>query len=259
MPEKGVTERLFSRRHIIMNNPSLTHPTDAELLAYLDDDAQWTDHIRHCADCQTRLQELRSEETMLTAQFHRVQCPDPLELGEYALHLLSGPRQNEIKQHMASCPHCSTEVSQLQDYLKLLVPVNQKNGLQTAAERVRVLVARLLSGPGDALLPPALQPAMAGIRGASTAPQIFEAGDFQIVIETQGDVTQSGIHSLLGLLLGDTPPENFEVQLWQEGTFVAKDKVDAFGNFNFEGLQSGAYDLKLLHSELEIRVNTLKL
>jgi len=242
-----------------MNNPSLTHPTDAELLAYLDDDAQWIDHIRHCADCQTHLQELRSKETMLTAQFYRVQCPAPLELGEYALHLLSRPRQAEIKQHLASCPHCNTEVSQLQDYLKLLAPVNQKTGLQTTAERVRVLVARLLSGPSDALLPPALQPAMAGVRGASTAPHVFEAGDFRIIIETQGDVTQPGAYSLLGLLIGETPPENFEVQLWQKETFVAKDKVDAFGNFNFDGLQSGAYDLKLLHSELEIRINTLEL
>ena len=242
-----------------MNNPSLIHPTDAELLAYLDDNAHWTDHINQCTDCQTRLQTLRAEETFLTAQLYRVQCPTSLELGEYVLHLLSGPRQNEIKRHMTSCPYCEAEASQLQDYLKQLSPANQRNGLETAVERVRVLVARLLSGPGDALMPPVLQPAMAGIRGTSAAPQVFEAGDFQIVIETQDDLTQPGTHSLLGLLLGEAPPENFEVQLWREGTFIAKDKVDAFGNFNFEGLESGAYDLKLLHSELEIRVNTLKL
>ena len=243
-----------------MNRITTPHPTDAELLAYLDGEMQWDDHITQCAACQTRVETLRAEEKLLNASLFRTLCPDPLTLGEYALNMLSGAKADEIAQHIAVCPHCSNELAQQQTFLAVLAPTPTINILQTAGHHVQVLIAHLISSANDAL--PTLgvaQPALAGIRGGIAEPLTFEAGDYQIVIEFQPDTEHAGAYILLGLLLGDAPLNDFEVQLWQGGGFIAKASVDENGNFSFTGLQSGSYDLKLLHATMEIRVNTLTL
>ena len=232
-------------------------PTDADLLAYLDGDTSLAEHIAQCPSCQARVRKLATEEQALALTLARIDCPDALELGEYALGLVSEAKREEIALHLAHCPECARELKTLQTFLKSSSVEKSFVALQDLGKNVRVLIAKLLQDARTSMQRPGgLTPAMAGIRGVERAPLIYDAQEYQLAIQFQEDAGKPGRRALYGLLIGDEP-DAFEVQLWRENTLVAHTAVDAYGNFSISGLQPGDYDMKLVRPQLAIQLDDL--
>ncbi len=233
------------------------HPSDAELLAWLNGDNTHGEHIAHCRECLTRVQTLSNEEQFLRINLYRADCPSAHELGEYMLRLLPQFQINAIAVHVAHCPHCSQELATLQEFFTAAaLPAAQP----TIAKQIRVIMATLL---GDIRAgwqgTEGLQPAMAAMRGEQNKPRIYEAEDYQLTIEIQEDPENPGRQALFGLLIGEDAPASFEIQLWQGANLITQEPVDEYGNFSISNLVKENYDLKLIKPELEIRLEALQL
>lgn len=235
---------------------------DKELLAYVDGEADHRviSHVEQCSYCSERAECLAHWQTHLTAQLYRHTCPSSLELGEYHLGLLAQDRAMAISQHLDECLHCTSEVTQLRDYLGALAPSLETGLLERAKGQVRVLIARLVSGgEGRSLLAgPALAPAYAGVRGEEAGPYLYEAEDIQIAIEVQDDAEQPDHKAILGLTLGPEPAGGFAF-LWQARQRVAVVPVDDLGNFVIPDLAPGSYELILSGPEAEIHIQELQI
>jgi hypothetical protein len=188
-------------------------------------------------------------EDKLVAHFHRLTCPDSLELGEYEMGLLPSDRLSFISSHLAECPHCRSEITGLQLYLRQLAPELRFS----PAQRIRVWIARLIPPVPEGGLIPA--PAFA-LRGEGGGPQVYEAGDAHLTIEVRDDPEKKGRKRLLGLVLGvDT--ENLVAHLWRKGRHLTMIALDELGDFIFGDLESGRYELILTGPSLEIHVQEL--
>lgn len=237
-------------------------PADRTLLAYLDGEAddQVIAHLARCPYCRERAQRLARLQDRLTARLYRFNCPSPTELGEYQLGILRDEQAVAVAQHLAECPRCGRELSQLQGYLTELRPTLELSRLERARERARILVARLVSGGGmgRAGRPPSLVPAYSGIRGEEGEPIIYEADEVQVVVEIQEDPDQPGHKTVLGLVVGVDDPHEVEVHLWRDDQRVATGPMDETSNFVIPNLAPGHYELILSGPEVEIHIQDLE-
>jgi hypothetical protein len=171
-----------------------------------------------------------------------------------------------IGQHLDKCPHCRREIAQLEGYLAELAPTLEPGPLERVVGRVRVLVARLVSGGSGGRLPGpwAMAPAYAGMRGdESGAPRVFQADDAQVIVEIEADAERPDRKTVLGLVIGlDEGPRSegseFEAHLWQAGQRVTTTPVDELGNFVLPGLLPGTYELILTSANFEIHIQHIQ-
>lgn len=233
---------------------------DAQLLAYLDGalDEEKAQLVEQTPRYRQRAEELAAQEGRLTARLYRAICPEPLALGDYALRRLPADRRPAFDRHLEQCPHCAAEVEAIGRYLDA-VSDDLEAGL---LERVKVLVARLISGASDAgrggadTGPLFGAPALAGVRGGDQEPLVYEAGEIQVSLEVQADGERAGRRTILGLILGDEAGD-WRAHLWQEGERVAEADVDDLGNFILSDLEPGSYDLILGGPDVEVHVQDL--
>jgi len=234
-------------------------PTDAELLAYLDGDSSLAAHIAQCPQCRARAQALAQTENLLTKTFARIECPSALELGEYELGLLSSQRSGEIAAHLQHCPSCARELATLQTYLQATETAPAPAPLTDLGDKIKTVIATLVQDFGAALSGPGrLSPAMAGVRGNEAAPQIYQAGEYQLALQLQEDPEKPDKRALYGLLIGDNPGA-FEVQLWQAEEVVAHAQVDEYGNFTITEISPGNYSMRLIRPQLSIQLDDVGL
>jgi hypothetical protein len=230
-----------------------------QLSAYVDGDAdrQVAAHLARCPYCRDRAQRLAGWQDRLIARLYRLTCPRSQELGEYQLGLLNPDRAAAVQQHLVECPHCAREVSQLEDYLRVLGPTIEF----TPVERVKVLIAQLINGGtrDDAKQGRlSFAPALAGMRGEADGPVVYQVDDMQIAIEIQDDAELPGRKTVLGLVTGPGS-SGLNVTLRQADQIVAATAVDDTGNFLIPRLDPGNYQLILIRPELEIHVQSLEL
>ncbi len=238
---------------------------DHLLLAYLDghevsggnDAPQVEAHLRQCPSCRERARRLARAEDHMTAQLYRITCPEPTELGEYHLGLLPLERSKRVTEHLAECPHCRREIAQLKDYLAELEPSLGLDLLDQVVERVRVLVARLVSG--GPLGQPALAPAFAGVRGGGQEPLIYQAEEVQVMLDIQEDTDRPDYRTLLGLVVGLDTPQGFAAHLWAAEQLLATAPVDELGNFVLSNLIRGSYELMLSGPKTGIHIQDLEI
>jgi hypothetical protein len=180
-----------------------------------------------------------------------------------------------VGQHLNKCSHCRREIAQLEGYLAELAPTLEPGPLERVADRVRVLVARLVSGgsggglPGQLAAAPAYAaPAHAGLRGdESGAPLVYQTDGVQVIVEIETDSERPDLITVLGLVLGldetsraEGPRSEgvgFEAHLWQGGQRVATTPVDELGNFILPALLPGTYELILAGFNLEIVIQDI--
>jgi hypothetical protein len=243
-----------------MNNSQPTHPGDIDLLAYLDGAAgdDVGAHVSQCTTCQKRMQDLASFQQQLTGTLYRADCPSPLELGEYNLELLPEERMRAVHLHVQSCPQCSREMAQLDAFLAELAPDIEHSLVEQVAARVRVVIARLVSGleGSGGLGRPALAPAVAGLRGAETPVLVYEADGLQITLRSEPDPGAPGRLVLLGLVMG-AEGEGWRAHLWRGEQRVGTVAVDEWGNLAFAGLEPGRYQVVLEGPGVEIHLPEL--
>jgi hypothetical protein len=231
---------------------------DTALLAYIDGEAapQVIAHLKQCPHCRAKARVLARVQDRLTAQLYRLNCPSPLELGEYHLGLLPRDQAAALARHLVECPHCTHEATQLKDYLAQLKPDLAMGPL----ERVRTLVARLISGaPSSGLLgQPALASAYVGVRGDEEGPLIYQADDVQVAIEAHEHADTPGRHAILGLVTGLEDLNELQVHLWQSAQRIATVPVDEQGNFVISDLAPASYELMLSGPAIEVHIQDLK-
>ena len=187
-------------------------------------------------------------ENQLSKALYRSFCPEPNELGEYQLGLLSITRAQEIQSHLAECPHCRTELAQLKSFLST-VESDLEPGL---TERVRVWLAELItpsSGGGPALA--------FGLRGDESSVHFYQAGGAQITLEIQDDPNAPGRKTLIGLILMEEAT-NLQTHLWRDEQVVTSAEVDELGNFTLSGLEAGKVELFLSGPDVEIQIKDLE-
>ena len=186
----------------------------------------------------------------LKAALYRITCPDSATLGNFHLGLLPGNEATTISAHLAICPHCTQEVSQLEVFLAETAASLEP----TPAERIKVWIAKRLPGGGQtrAMLG---TPAFA-MRGGDTGPLMYEAGDAQLSLEVQDDPEHPGRKSILGLVLG-IETDDVEAKLIKDDEVVTAVLLDPIGNFTFSNLDPGNYELNVSGPPIEIHVQEL--
>lgn len=230
---------------------------EEQLLAYADGEADsaTVDHIRRCAYCAERARAYATDQQILRALFHRVECPDAHTLGEYHLGLLSATEQAAIDDHLAVCSACAVEVADLEHFLQDVLTTPAPS---SPSRQLKRLVARLVPpAPGSA----AQRPAFA-FRGASAAPaDVYRAEDIKLVVGLEADGLRAGRKMLLGFTTREGQPlvslTGAQVQLRRRGATVAVEQVDDLGNFVFSGLTSGEYELALVTGQERVVVETI--
>jgi hypothetical protein len=165
-----------------------------------------------------------------------------------------------VTRHLDACPYCTQEVAQLKEYLSEPALALELRPLERARERVKVLVARLADRGQGPDLPgqPALAPAYAGVRGDEEEPYIYQAGDFQVVVEVQEDTEQPDRRMILGLLVGLEDTQGTQVHVWQADVLLTTVAIDELGNFVVPDLVPGTYELILSGPEVEIHIQHLE-
>ena len=235
----------------------ITHFPDGALMMVLDGEADpaLVRHIDECGDCAAALCQLRQTNSALNASLFRAACPPSIQLGEYSIGLLSAVETTLIETHLATCPHCSAELRQLDAFMAQPDPTFESQRTQAAMDRVQVFIARLVSGLSG-LGQPAMTPSFAAVRGGAEGPLTYEAGEYRAVIEIDGDLDRPDRYALTGLLIGPAVAGTL-VEIWSGGQRIATTQVDVYGNFELLRLKPGEYELILSGTNVEIHIQTL--
>jgi anti-sigma factor RsiW len=215
--------------------------TDFQLLKLLDGDASQPEqeHLSRCTACQARAAQLKAEMQRLSAGNYRSLCPSAMQLSEFHVGSLPDKQAALIAAHMHICPECRREIEHLAHFLAVTQAAEPKP--TGALERVRVLLAELITAPGSAGL--AYQPALAGVRGeAGSRARIYAADGLQISLEIQDALLGAGRKMIVGLAIGEIQPAS-RVTLWQAGKQAGEAALDEVGDFVFDGLGAGSYTL----------------
>ena len=222
--------------------------SDKQLWAYLDQPESNQEialHLTRCSYCRQKAETLERFQKTLTSQLYRIDCPSPLELGEYHLRMLPASQMLIIRQHLQECPHCAREVAQLEEFfLGDLVPMG--NSLLGQA---RVLIAKFVSGkPGESA------PTFAALRGNVKGPITLEAEGLIIVLDIEN--TNEGKVNILGQVAADDQDQwtGALVELRQDHELQFSNTVDDLGSFRFEGIPPGSKELRIISKDSSLTV-----
>jgi hypothetical protein len=225
---------------------------EGQLIASVEGDASASvsAHLALCPSCRARAEALADLYGGLRLRLYRLDCPPADELSEFRLGMLDGALQARVASHIGHCPHCRRELAQLDDYLDSLAAELEPS----LAERVKVLIARLVRGGGG----PILGLAPAGVRGDDDRSLIYEAGDLQLALEILPSAERPGSSELFGLISGgDTA--GMRVELRRDGLLASTAEVDPAGNVVITDLPPGSYELTLRGPGLEVQVRDLRI
>ena len=266
---------------------------DEELLAYLAGENVRpfvVQHLAECQHCSSQMAAYQRVELALTSKLYRWDCPPSQVLGEYQLGLLSKELTAAVKNHLAMCVLCATEVVTLTEFLAhdpLLTeraPVssvsvqtssphnNHRSGqgtkgvLDRLADRSRAGVRRIVA----TLLPP--QPRFAYQREISQAtlwPRRYSAEDLSISIQVERGTSHRDALQLIGLVtrkgealgvLQGTPVLLSAQDAGKsfDGTQYMQ-SIDELGNFIFSSIAPATYTLELQFPESIVVIDQLPL
>jgi len=266
---------------------------DEELLAYLAGENVRpfvVQHLAECQHCSSQMAAYQRVELALTSKLYRWDCPPSQVLGEYQLGLLSKELTAAVKNHLAMCVLCATEVATLTEFLAHVpllterAPVpsvsvqtssphnNHRSGqgakgvLDRLSDRSRAGVRRIVA----TLLPP--QPRFAYQREISQAtlwPRRYSAEDLSISIQVERGTSHRDTLQLIGLVtrkgealgvLQGTPVllSAQEVGISFAGTQYMQ-SIDELGNFIFSSIAPATYTLELQFPESIVVIDQLPL
>lgn len=217
-------------------NPTVLE--EGDLLASLDGVASPSvmTHIAQCAACQEERAAFLSMTSFFDVALYRQPCPDGEMLLAYQAGLLPRLERSPIKQHLADCVPCQQEVAQL-------AAISSTTEL-SLWERLLLTGKQIL----DTLrLPAAAQPAFA-LLGDEQQQQVYQAGDFQLIISMSKPLSSSNIWQIEGQLLNERDPLMLyegEISLLREEERAVTDEIDDLGYFILEDIESGDYQLLL--------------
>ncbi len=208
------------------------------------------------------------EQSLKSALF-RLDCPDNLELGEFAMGLLdSSSLALQIENHITKCPHCMADLAQIRNFMDLslvdesLIPV-QKEQQESLIDKVRVIVVDLFSPPPGLFVNPALQPAMRGVQG-NMATQVFQVESYIIALSAVNSASSRKNQQIIGdispVLGNDENFHHWSAYLWQDGQLLATSPLDRDSHFIFDDvrLADEPHELILTGPKVEIHLQNIK-
>jgi hypothetical protein len=215
-----------------ISSPALDN---VEIASYVEGEADEATvaHIKQCPFCSERARQWTLLQNRLREQFYRVNCPTPMELGDYHLGFLSDSQKLGIPQHVRECLLCRQEVAILENFLSTLAPESNLLG----AAKVRI--ARLMGAQAENGLAQAL-------RGEAKGPLTFEADGFVIVLDIQP--AAEGSFNILGQVAADDQEKwtGALVEFRQGDELQLSTTVDDLGAFRSDGMESGSKELRII-------------
>lgn len=234
---------------------------DLDILMALDHQAtpEIVSHLAECDACRERGEELRRLQSRLTSALYRSTCPTSLELGEYHLGLLESSAQRLIDEHLHACLHCMAELMTLRGEMSRPEPVVQSGVSRTLRSSAQMVLAQLVSGALGIVSGPQATPSYSSLRGDEDPMMIYQTMDAQISIEVQPDSSHIGQHVIYGLVTGGAlNAGEVTAELWHQGQPIHTTQIDEIGNFSFEGLAAGDYELFVIGNLVEIHAPCLQ-
>ncbi len=215
------------------------HAAPEAIVAYIDGNAspEVAGHIQGCPTCSSDANDLQRAQARLRQALQRFDCPDAHRLGEYELGFASPKERVEIASHVLECTYCSDELQMLREFLRVEPPLRE-----SVVAQVRRVFATLLT-PSPSL-------GLAGVRGTDTELRQYQADGARVSI---GRGPEPG--SLIGLLV---PAQPGEARLTSHGGQVQAAEVDELGNFEFEDVPGGGYQLEIELPDEIIVVDSLQ-
>jgi hypothetical protein len=208
---------------------------NVEIATYVDGEADEATvaHIKQCPFCSERARQWTLLQNRLRKESYRVNCPTPMELGDYHLGLLPAPQVLVVSGHLRECLLCQREVAVLEDFLSSLAPEASLLGA------VKVLIARLMGAQAENGLAPAL-------RGEAKGPLTFEADGIVIVLDMQ--LASEGKVNILGQVAAEDQDQWTDalVELRQGNRLQLSTTVDDLGAFRYEGIAAGEQELRII-------------
>lgn len=202
-------------------------------------------------------------EQWLAKSVYRVTCPDTLQLGEYAEGMLSGAELTQVETHVETCPKCRQELQFLRTFMDVeIVPEVKKSQLDSLIDKLQGSIRRLI-----ALLQPPNVPGFGGqmaagalsLRGTVGDQLVYAVDDVQIVIDIQRDPEDQNLRVIYGLVLGLEEEQPVAITLQSAEQPIADTILDDIGNFSFDGLAKGEYQVYLKAESVEVEINELKI
>lgn len=211
---------------------------EGDLLASLDGVASPSvmAHIAQCAACTDSRAALLSMNNFFDVALYRQPCPDADMLLAYQAGLLPRKEQGPIKQHLADCLLCQEEVAQLAAISTSTELSLWERLLLTGKQILNALRLPATQGPAFALL------------GDEQQQQIYQAGDFQLIISMSKPLSSTNIWQLEGQLLNQNDPLMLyegQISLLREHESAVTDSIDDLGYFMLPDIEAGDYQLLL--------------
>lgn len=112
--------------------------TDDQLFAVMGEsaDPEVSDHLEACMYCRARLEHLQRAEDRLMRKLQRADCPKIEMLQDFVLDMLNDDDAALIDAHIATCPDCAADVSEMRVFLAQL-DRDEAAATATAAKRTR--------------------------------------------------------------------------------------------------------------------------
>lgn len=222
--------------------------TDATLLRYIDGESSSSEKemIEGSEELSSRANELASEQKRYSRAMFRAECPDSLILGEYHLNLLTNRERTPVELHVNECPVCTNELAEMSAFVGAAPKVKLKEML----ERGRQIVAELVEGSlGDPELAP---------RGFGGGTRLYMAEDLQLSISVQPDAKDDRRKSITGLAVGGET-HGMVAHLVHDGESVQIADVDDLGNFHFEGIDAGLFDVLISGEDVVVKIGFIQI
>ena len=237
---------------------------DRDLLAYLDGENKpaIASHLAVCPACAERGRALQATEAALRQTLYRADCPSAQVMADFRMGFLTSDVERGVTAHLAICPHCAAELASLDQFLHDIEP----DFVVSPLAAVRVLVARLVDWGRDAagavagLTTP--RPVFGAVRGDDLPTRVYQAEEFQVVLDIELDPTRPGRRRLQGLIThatGEVATSLTEARLQANGQPQAIVAVDDLGDFMFGGLTPGNYGLTLVGPGLEVHIEEISI
>lgn len=232
--------------------PGATRPED--IMAHADGQASagFAEHIRSCPHCAAEVQGLARAQHRLQRVLSRFDCPPAQELGDYELDLISSEERTRIAAHVVQCPRCTEDLQQLRAFLAEPVEPVEPSVLPFWDRLPRFFAIPFVPTPTAA----------ATLRGAADeeATRTYRADGVAITLNVQPDTR--GKATLAGLLMyeGAAAEEasGGEAHLTAADSTITSTEIDELGNFVFDGVTPGPYQLELLLPDRTVVIEDLQ-
>ena len=227
---------------------------EGDLAAYVAGQApsRVANHVATCPFCQAEAARLLDTELLLDELLYLEDCPeDELMLG-YVAGLLSSEDEAAVAAHVGSCPDCAREYR-----LLTAVSAPETTPAPSLSGRLQALGKQII----QAVQQPGSLKLATSMRGQQDIGQLYEAGNYQIILGSKAIELPQRSHQLQGQIIHTEtglPLAAAVVTLQQQEATVTTIDVNQLGFFQISDIDSGQYSLQIAaETELIIIENLL--